>query len=165
MAALRFLASVFLLLAAVILIADVTMARPNTGKGMFASLGHHWDLLAPAAKAAAEAQANAARAKAAEKAAAEKAALAAATKGQKSMPKGKAVPKAAAAAAPVDAEAEVEEVVSPKAPGRMSAAFASLRGYILRPLLVVPSWMLFLSMGLLCAYIGRRRRRVNVFVN
>lgn len=34
-----------------------------------------------------------------------------------------------------------------------------------RPLLQVPSWAVFAVLGFLCAYAGRRRRRVNVFAN
>jgi hypothetical protein len=34
-----------------------------------------------------------------------------------------------------------------------------------RPLLLLPAWALFGGVGLLLAYIGRRRRRVNVFAN
>jgi hypothetical protein len=35
----------------------------------------------------------------------------------------------------------------------------------LRKLLGVPAWATFAVLGLLCAYAGRRRRRVNVFAN
>jgi hypothetical protein len=35
----------------------------------------------------------------------------------------------------------------------------------LRKLLLVPAWAVFATLGLLCAYAGRRRRRVNVFAN
>ena len=34
-----------------------------------------------------------------------------------------------------------------------------------RPLLLLPAWALFGGLGFLLAYIGRRRRRVNVFAN
>ena len=34
-----------------------------------------------------------------------------------------------------------------------------------RKLLAVPTWAVFAVLGLLCAYAGRRRRRVNVFAN
>jgi hypothetical protein len=34
-----------------------------------------------------------------------------------------------------------------------------------RKLLAVPAWAVFAVLGLLCAYAGRRRRRVNVFAN
>lgn len=34
-----------------------------------------------------------------------------------------------------------------------------------RKLLLVPAWAVFAALGLLCAYAGRRRRRVNVFAN
>jgi len=34
-----------------------------------------------------------------------------------------------------------------------------------RKLLSVPTWALFAALGLLCAFAGRRRRRVNVFAN
>ena len=34
-----------------------------------------------------------------------------------------------------------------------------------RPLLLLPTWALFGGLGFLLAYIGRRRRRVNVFAN
>jgi hypothetical protein len=93
MAALRFLASVFLLLAAVVLVADLTLARPGTGGGLLTSLGQHW---------------------------------------QKSMQAG---------------------------------ALKHVWGYAIRPLLVMPSWLLCLAVGLMFAYVGRRRRKVNVFIN
>jgi hypothetical protein len=35
----------------------------------------------------------------------------------------------------------------------------------LRKLLGVPAWAAFAALGLLCAYAGRRRRRVNVYAN
>jgi hypothetical protein len=35
----------------------------------------------------------------------------------------------------------------------------------LRKLLGVPAWAAFAFLGLLCAYAGRRRRRVNVYAN
>jgi hypothetical protein len=104
MAALRFLASVFLLLAAVILVSDLTLARPGTGGGLLTSLGQHWQALAPQGMNAA----------------------------QKSMQAG---------------------------------ALKHVWGYLVRPLLVMPSWLLCFGVGLLFAYVGRRRRKVNVFIN
>jgi hypothetical protein len=104
MAALRFLASVFLLMAAVVLVADMTLARPGTAGGLLTSLGQHWQALAPQGMAAA----------------------------QKSMQAG---------------------------------ALKHVWGYAIRPLLVMPSWLLFLAIGLMFAYVGRRRRKVNVFIN
>jgi hypothetical protein len=104
MAALRFLASVFLLLAAVVLVADLTLARPGTAGGLLTSLGQHWQALAPQGMAAAQ-------------------------KGMQA--------------------------------GAMKYAWA----YAIRPLLVMPSWLLFLAVGLMFAYVGRRRRKVNVFIN
>jgi hypothetical protein len=104
MAALRFLASVFLLFAAVILVADITLARPGTASGLMTSLGQHWQSLAPQGMAAA----------------------------QKSMQTG---------------------------------GLKYVWSYAVRPLLSMPSWLLCLSVGLLFAYVGRRRRRVNVFIN
>jgi hypothetical protein len=104
MAALRFLAGVFLLFAAVILVADITLARPGTGGGLLTSLGQHWQALAPQGMAAT----------------------------QKSMQA-----------------------------GALKFAWA----YAIRPLLGVPSWLMCFAVGLVFAYVGRRRRRVNVFIN
>jgi hypothetical protein len=173
MAALRFLASVFLLMAAVVLIADVTMARPRTGGGLLTSVGQHWELLAPENKAAAEATANMARVVPPKVAAVPAKAVPAADKAAAVKTKAAPAPKAAAATgaavaaappAPVDAEAEnLAQEVTRKS--RASSAMRYVWNFAIRPLLVVPTWMLFLSLGLICAYIGRRRRRVNVFIN
>jgi hypothetical protein len=104
MAALRFLASVFLLLAAVVLVADLTLARPGTAGGLLTSLGQHWQALAPQGMAAAQ-------------------------------------------------------------KGMQAGALKYAWSLAIRPLLVVPSWLLCLGVGLAFAYVGRRRRKVNVFVN
>jgi hypothetical protein len=104
MAALRFLASVFLLLAAVVLVADMTLARPGTAGGLLTSLGQHWQALAPQGMAAAQ-------------------------------------------------------------KGMQAGALKYVWSYAIRPLLVMPSWLLCLAIGLLFAYVGRRRRKVNVFIN
>ena len=104
MAALRFLASVFLLMAAVVLVADMTVARPGTSSGLLTSLGQHWQTLAPQGMAAAQ-------------------------------------------------------------KGMQAGALKHVWGYLIRPLLAMPSWLLFLAIGLAFAYVGRRRRKVNVFIN
>jgi hypothetical protein len=104
MAALRFLASVFLLFAAVILVADITLARPGTAGGLLTTLGQHWQALAPQGMAST----------------------------QKSMQAG---------------------------------ALKYAWSYAIRPMLAVPSWLLCFALGLLFAYAGRRRRKVNVFIN
>ncbi len=55
MAALRFIASIFLLLAAVILIADITQARSGAASGgLWVALAKHWAALAPQSLAAAQ---------------------------------------------------------------------------------------------------------------
>jgi hypothetical protein len=95
---------VFLLLSAVILVADLTLAWPGTAGGLVTSLGQHWQAVAPQGMNAA----------------------------QKSMQTG---------------------------------ALKHVWVYAVRPLLVMPSWLLCLSFGLAFAYVGRRRRKVNVFIN
>ncbi len=47
MSALRFIASIFLVLAAVILVADLTPTRSTVAPGVGVSLAKHWSLLAP----------------------------------------------------------------------------------------------------------------------
>jgi hypothetical protein len=54
MAALRFVSSVFLLVAAVILVADLTHARTAVAPSAWISLAKHWSLLAPQSLAAAQ---------------------------------------------------------------------------------------------------------------
>jgi hypothetical protein len=57
------------------------------------------------------------------------------------------------------------------APQSLAAAQASARrvpllwDYALRPLLLIPTWALFGVLGLLFAYLGRRRYKVNIFAN
>jgi hypothetical protein len=59
------------------------------------------------------------------------------------------------------------------APGVLAAAQSGLARVThplvwemgLRQLLLVPAWVVFAVLGFLCAYAGRRRRRVNVFAN
>jgi hypothetical protein len=36
---------------------------------------------------------------------------------------------------------------------------------VLARLLLLPAWFLLGSLGLLCAHLGRRQRRVNIFIN
>jgi hypothetical protein len=103
MAALRFRGSVFLLLAAVILIADITNTRGAAASGFAVSMAKHWASLAPATLAAAQ--------------------------------------KSIQSTSPV------------------------LWDPIVKTLLAVPAWALFAFLGGLMAWIGRRRRRVNIFVN
>jgi hypothetical protein len=103
MAALRFLGSFLLLLAAVVLIADVTNARGPVGGGFTVSLAKHWAGLAPSSLAAA----------------------------QKSI-----------------------QAVSPL-----------LWDPLVKTLLAMPAWATFGLLGGLLAWIGRRRRRVNIYVN
>jgi hypothetical protein len=59
------------------------------------------------------------------------------------------------------------------APGLLASAQSGV-GRALHPLvwnigisrlLLVPAWAVFAALGVLCAYAGRRRRRVNVFAN
>lgn len=57
------------------------------------------------------------------------------------------------------------------APHGLAAAQASARripllwDYMLRPVLLIPGWGLFGALGVLFAYLGRRRTKVNVFAN
>ncbi len=103
MQALRFLGGMFLLLSAVILIADYTNARGALAPGLTVSMARHWASLAPTTLAAA----------------------------QKSI-----------------------QSVSPL-----------LWDPLARSLLAIPAWALFAAIGGLFAWFGRRRRRVNIFVN
>jgi hypothetical protein len=103
MAALRFLASIFLLLAAVILIADFTNTRGPMSSGLTVSTAKHWASLAPATLAST----------------------------QKSI----------------------------------QATSQILWDPFVKTLLSVPAWSLFAFLGGLLAWFGRRRRRVNIFVN
>jgi hypothetical protein len=103
MPALRFLGSLLLLIAAVILIADVTNARGTGSSGFAVAAAKHWASLAPTTLASA----------------------------QKSL-----------------------QGVSPV-----------LWDPFVKSLLAIPAWGLFASLGGLLAWLGRRRRRVNIFVN
>jgi len=57
------------------------------------------------------------------------------------------------------------------APQGFAAAQASARripllwDYVIRPPLLVPAWGFFAALGLLFAYLGRRRHKVNIFAN
>jgi hypothetical protein len=51
------------------------------------------------------------------------------------------------------------------AQGAVTRATHPLVWEMLRKLLAVPAWAAFVALGLLFAYAGRRRRRVNVFAN
>lgn len=58
--------------------------------------------------------------------------------------------------------------VAPQGP---TALQASLRRvplvwpFVVKPLLSIPAWMFFAGIGCLCAWAGRRRSSVNIFVN
>lgn len=103
MPALRFFGGVFLLIAAVILIADLTNARDITTAGFSVSLATHWAKLAPSSLAAS----------------------------QKSL-----------------------QAISP-----------FLWDPLARTLLKLPAWAWFGLIGALMAWFGRRRRRIDIFVN
>ena len=101
LAALRVLAGLFLLIAALAAITDVTYSM--TGKGLvMTSLLEHWGRLAPQSLAS--------------------------------------------------LQASVRRV-------------PLLWGYLLKPALSIPAWMFFAGLGLVCAWGGRRRSRVNIFAN
>lgn len=57
------------------------------------------------------------------------------------------------------------------APQGLAAAQASARrvpllwDFVIRPPLLIPAWGLFGALGLLLAWLGRRRSKVNVFAN
>ncbi len=103
MPALRFLGGIFLLIAVVILVADITNARGPITAGLAVSTAKHWSNLAPASLAS----------------------------GQKSA----------------------------------QAVSSILWDPILKSFLAIPAWSLFALLGSLLAYIGRRRRRVNIYTN
>lgn len=103
MPALRFLGSLFLLIGAIILVADLTNARGGLVPGLTVSLAKHWASLAPATLSAS----------------------------QKSI----------------------------------QAISGLLWDPFVKSLLAVPAWAWFTAIGILLAWIGRRRRRVNIFAN
>jgi hypothetical protein len=59
------------------------------------------------------------------------------------------------------------------APGSLEAAQAAVQRYthpllwdpVIRRVLLLPAWLVLGVLGVLLAYLGRRRRRVNVFSN
>lgn len=104
MAVLRFLASLFLLVAVVAFVADVT--GPLTGAAPFAatSLGRHWQEFAPSTYVAAR-----------------------------------------------------EAISKGPAPWAWSIVVSSI--------IAVPTFILFAALGLVAGYAGRRRRRINIYVN
>ena len=104
MPALRFFGGVFLLIAAVILIADLTNARGITTAGFSVSLAKHWAKLAPSL-----------------------------ARSQSEEPAG-----------------DQPLFMGPDSHGS---------------LLKLPAWAWFGLIGALMAWFGRRRRRVNIFVN
>ncbi len=103
MPALRFLGGLFLLIAAVILIADMTNVRGPLTAGLVVSTAKHWASLAPSSLAASQ--------------------------------------KSVQALSPI------------------------LWDPFLKSLLAIPAWGLFAFVGGLFAYLGRRRRRVNIYTN
>ncbi|MEQ1611748.1 MAG: hypothetical protein ABL904_03270 [Hyphomicrobiaceae bacterium] len=103
MPALRFLGGLFLLIGAIVLIADITNARGGVGNGFAVPLAKHWASLAPASLAAS----------------------------QKSI----------------------------------QAISGLLWDPIMKSVLAIPAWTWFTAIGALLAWTGRRRRRVNIFVN
>lgn len=103
MPALRFLGGLFLLIGAVILIADITNARSGIAGGFGVSLARHWASLAPSFLAASQ----------------------------------KAI----------------------------QSTSALLWDPFVKSLLAIPAWAWFAGIGGICSWIGRRRRRVNIFVN
>ena len=103
MPALRFLGGLFLLIATLILVADITNARGAWAAGLTVSLARHWASLAPLSLAGA----------------------------QKSL-----------------------QAVSPL-----------LWDPLVKSLLAVPAWAFFAILGATVAWLGRRRRRFNIFVN
>lgn len=103
MPTLRFLGGLFLLIGAVILIADITNARAGLGSGLAVSLAKHWGSLAPSSLAASQ----------------------------------KAI----------------------------QSASSLLWDPFVKSLLAIPAWALFGGLGTAFAWIGRRRRRINIYVN
>lgn len=103
MPTLRFLGGLLLLLAAVILVADITNARGAPGGGLWVSIAKHWSGLAPTSLASSQ----------------------------------KAI----------------------------QSAHALLWDPLVKSLLALPAWAAFGSLGALLAWTGRRRRRVNIYVN
>jgi hypothetical protein len=103
MPALRFLSGLLLLIAVVVLVADITNARGPLSSGLTVSMAKHWSTLAPSSLAASQ--------------------------------------KSAQAVSPI------------------------LWDPILKSFLAIPAWSLFALLGSLFAYIGRRRRRVNIYTN
>lgn len=103
MPALRFLGGLLLLIAVVILVADITNARGPLASGLSVSTAKHWSSLAPASLAYSQKSAQ--------------------------------------------------------------SVHAILWDPILKSLLAIPAWSLFALLGGLFAYIGRRRRRVNIYTN
>lgn len=103
MPTLRFLGGLFLLIGAVVLIADITNARASLGGGFGVSLAKHWGALAPSSLAASQ----------------------------------KAV----------------------------QSASGLLWDPFVKSLLAIPAWTWFCSLGAMLAWAGRRRRRVNIYVN
>lgn len=103
MPALRFLGGLLLLLAVVILVADITNSGGSPLSGLTISTAKHWAGLAPS--------------------------LLAAT--QKSV-----------------------QAISP-----------ILWDPLLKSLLAIPAWGVFASFGALLTYLGRRRRRINIYTN
>ena len=103
MPALRFLGGLFLLIGAVVLVADFTNARGGIGGGLTVPLAKHWASLAPASLAAS----------------------------QKSI----------------------------------QAISGLLWDPFVKSMLAIPAWSWFTAIGALLAWSGRRRRRVNIYVN
>ena len=103
MPVLRFLASLFLLVAVITLAADAT--PPLSGSGPFAptSLAKHWEDIAPATLASAKA--------------------------------------------------------------RIETASSLGWNFVVQPLISMPTFLLFGLLGLLAGYAGRRRRKVNIYIN
>ena len=103
MPALRFLGGLFLLIATLILVADITNSGGAVAAGLTVSLARHWANLAPSVLAGA----------------------------QKSV-----------------------QAVSP-----------ALWDPVLKTVLAVPAWALFAVLGATFAWLGRRRRRFNIYRN
>lgn len=103
MPALRFLGGLLLLIAVVILVADITSARGSLSSGFTVSAAKHWATLAPGSLASSQKSAQ--------------------------------------------------------------ALSSFLWDPVLKSFLAVPAWSLFALLGGLFAYVGRRRRRVNIYTN
>jgi hypothetical protein len=103
MPTLRFLGGLLLLLAAVILVADVTNARGNVVGGLWVSIAKHWASLAPTSLASSQ----------------------------------KAI----------------------------QSTSGLLWDPVVKSLLALPAWAAFGGLGALLAWIGRRRRRIDIYVN